>query len=128
MNPTGIFKAVVENADRITSFVLLICITLVLGYVTYGLLTGKFASLSDYKRITEEHKKLTDSHKETHSILSEAKDELAEARAVYGAAMVRIEFLERDLRIKDAELTALRSRVTVLEAELTSYRMRERER
>lgn len=122
MNPTAAFKAILDNADRVSSFALLLMMLAGLGYITYALVTGKIPSPGDYKRLNKDHNELKTGCKETEVTLRAVTVELADSRVLHAQAVVRIEFLEAESRRKDGELADLRSRFASLETEVNVLR------
>lgn len=115
-----LFELVLDNADRITSYVILLCIVIVLGSVLYGFVSGKLASPGDYKRLDTECKEAT-------TALKKVTDELSEARQLHAGALVRIEYLEKDNQRLERDLAGINLRCGKLEAEVEILR-RERDR
>lgn len=116
------FKFLLDNADRISSFVLLIILVAALGYVSYALAVGKIPSPGDYKRQGEDLKEVKATCSKTEATLDETREELSEARVLHKGSEVRIEFLERALRDRDNELTDLRAKFVRIETELDVLR------
>lgn len=117
MDITKLFGAVLDNSDRITSFAILIFLVFALTYVVHAFATGKLATPSDHKRLLEEHKSLISKMDESTRVIDTARNELTEARILHSQAVVRIEFLERDLRVKDQTINDLTLRIAKLELE-----------
>ena len=103
---------VLDNADRVSSYALLLLLVALLAYVAYGFMMGKFPTVGALK-------KLEATLKVTNDTLDSTRKELVDARILHAAAVVRIEYLERDTLRKDAEISALRERVARLETELS---------
>ena len=121
MNIKTLVELVLDNADRVSAFVLLILLVVILGYAAYGLLVGKFPTIGGQK-------KLEATLKLTNDTLDTTRKELIEARILHAASVVRIEYLERDLLRKDAEIVALRERIARLETELSVLQRTRRRR
>lgn len=110
-----LLKTVITYGDRISSFVMLILIVVALGYIVIGFATGKIASPGETKRLA---KRL----EETETALGLVTESLTESKALHAGALVRIEFLERDLERRDRDVAGVNLRCTRLETELEVLR------
>jgi hypothetical protein len=118
MSIPKIIESLLQNSDRVTSYVLLLAMVGLLGYVVYALAFGKIPTPGDHKRLQrdrDEHKARADSQAEMIEVV---RKELVDARILHSASLVRIEFLERDVRLLTDEKGELRSRIARLESEL----------
>lgn len=112
-------RYIVENGDRIGSYVLLLIMVGVLGYVVYALATGKVPSPGDYKRLSARVTECEIDTKRLTDALYKANQELADARVLYAGAAKSIEYLERDVRDRDSDIVDLTRRLARLEVPYT---------
>jgi uncharacterized protein HemX len=122
MNPKAIVEAVLDNADKVSTVVLLILIAIVLGYVAYGFATGKIQSPGDRKRIEKRLVDLEATCEKTEETLDKTRIELSDAKILYAGASARMEFQEAEIRRLREEIATERSHRTRIEAELDVLR------
>lgn len=113
-----IVRTILDNSDRIGSYVILLCLVIGLGYVVYALAFGKIPSPGDYKRVEKANETLTTKLDDATETLDEVRSQLADARVLQSKAEVKIEYLERDLRLKETEINELRARIVRLETQV----------
>lgn len=118
-------KYLVENGERVSAYVLLLLMVAALGYICYAFAFGKLPTPGDYKRLQKAHDALNLLCDESDKVLDVARQELADARVLHAAAVVRIEFLESETRRRESELSEFRARIARLEAELDVRRSNE---
>jgi hypothetical protein len=110
-----LFRSIVDNGDRVSSFVLLLLLVAGLGYVAWGFATGKISSPGETKRLAS--RLIT-----TEEALGAVTGSLSESKALHAAALVRIEFLERDVERRDRDILGIQARCSKVEAELEVLR------
>ena len=116
------FESVVTNADRVTSYTILLILVAALGYILFMIGTGRIPSPGDYKRLDKSCTDLKTENIKLDEMLQKITAELADSRIKMAAATVRIEFLERDIVQRDKEVAGVSARCARLEAELEVLR------